>query len=64
MAPAFEYGSDSPIDLLYNANHVLGFLNGVLAALDVDPIDGDAAHVLFMILTGIENTIDKAIKIL
>jgi hypothetical protein len=58
--PTFEYGSDATEDLLLNAAHVLGFLTGVIGLSDAPPLEENNAHGLFLILTGVENTLERA----
>jgi len=61
----FAYGSDAVTDLLVNAVCVTRFLKDVSQCFGSNrgelPMSDDGAHGLFLVLCGIEDTIDMAI---
>ena len=60
----FDNGSDVPADLLVNAAAVVGFLKDVLPGTEDEKnaMTETGAFGLYLILTGIENTINAVVK--
>jgi len=62
----FDNGLDTPADLLANAAAVVCFLKDISPVLTSDDSDLSAggAHGLYLLLTGVENTINKVVNMM